>query len=267
MKKIIITGAPRTGTTALATLLTQSSNILVTNELALFDNNPNRYYFKKQMFLSEAPHTNHVNARLLRHKGLTEKDIDDFFVGNFKNKGPLEFFGDKYPTYCTGIGYCDHLVEVHSDAYFIFTYRNPCAVLSSFLKRTQVDRNARADWYFEDIEKSLEKIITYNTNWSKHIFPRVEKKIIIDYDYYINNAKLLINDLSKFLNTTIDIKDPDRIQGHTEYYDKGFRRLYEHPNPDEYKDNFTPEEINFVNEKTKDITKYIEELKLASSPD
>ena len=38
MKKIIITGCPRTGSTALVYLLSSSPDVLVTNELATFHN-------------------------------------------------------------------------------------------------------------------------------------------------------------------------------------------------------------------------------------
>lgn len=267
MKKIIITGAPRSGTTALAVLLSQSSKVLITNELALFDNNPNQYFFKKETFLSEEPHNNGITSKLLKSKNLTEKDLDNFFVGNFKNKGALEFFGDKNPTYCTHIDYCNYLSEVHSDAFYIFTHRTPCAILNSFLKRTAVDKNEKADWYFANIEQALEKTMEYITLWSKHIYPRVEKKIIVNYDRYINNADLLISDLSKFLNTSLDITNPNKIQGHAEFFDTEFRGLYEHRNPYEYKANFTEEQIDFVVKKTEHLTKYIEELELASSLD
>ena len=95
MKKIIITGAPRTGSTALNTLLTYSPKILVMNEMAIFDYEPNHYYkcHREKINLKR-------NKNFLKLKGLTEKDIDDFFIGNFENKGNLEFFGDKFLTYC-----------------------------------------------------------------------------------------------------------------------------------------------------------------------
>ena len=147
MKKIIITGAPRTGSTALNTLLTHSPKILIMNEMAIFDYEPNHYYncHRKKIDIKH-------NKNFLNLKGLTEKDIDDFFIGNFENKGNLEFFGDKFPTYCHDKTYCDHLVQNHSDAYFIFTYRNPCATIYSGIKRSKIEKDERADWFFRSFE-------------------------------------------------------------------------------------------------------------------
>ena len=111
MKKIIITGAPRTGTTALCGLLSHSTNVLVTNEVGIYEEYPRRYYNRKGKLLKDS-----TNSRYLQLKGLAEKDIDDFFTGNFDNKGNIEFLGDKYPTYCSTLEYCDHLCRNHPDA-------------------------------------------------------------------------------------------------------------------------------------------------------
>ena len=46
-------------------------------------------------------------------------------------------------------------------------------------------------------------------NWSTLIHPYVKNKIIIDYDHYINNLDSLINDLSAFLNTDLNIQNPE----------------------------------------------------------
>ena len=117
------------------------------NEMAIFDYEPNHYYncHRKKIDIKH-------NKNFLNLKGLTEKDIDDFFIGNFENKGNLEFFGDKFPTYCHDKTYCDHLVQNHSDAYFIFTYRNPCATIYSGIKRSKIEKDERADWFFRSFE-------------------------------------------------------------------------------------------------------------------
>ena len=57
------------------------------NELSIFDYEPNHYYNCHRKKIN-----NRINKSYLKLKGLTEKDIDDFFVGDFKNKGNLEFF-------------------------------------------------------------------------------------------------------------------------------------------------------------------------------
>lgn len=255
MKKIIVTGASRTGTTALNTLLTYSPKILVMNELAIFDYEPNHYYNCHRKKIN-----NQYNTKFLKCKGLTEKDIDDFFIGNFENKGNLEFFGDKFITYCHTVEYCTNLVKNYSDAYFIFTYRNPCATIYSEIKRSKIEKAEGADWFFKSFEESCKKNINITFNWSKHIYPYVKNKIIIDYDYYINNVNLLINDLSVFLGIDLDIQNPETLIGHNEEFYNGKRGLYEHPDPYEYKEYLSAKEIEFIIEQTSQMDTKVRRL-------
>ena len=262
VKKIIITGAPRTGTTLLAGLLSSSPNILVTNELGVFDYNPNHFY-KRDIWFDDR-----LNKEVLNRKGLTKKDIDDFYTGNFKNKGSLEFFGDKFPTYCFDQVYCSHLCKTHPDAYFIFTYRNPCSTIYSGLYRTKVEESKgknckKIDWYFSNVENSIRKLETFVLNWSKHIFPHVKNKIIIDYDYYINNVDLLVNDLNKFLNTNLNLNEIEKVPSYTQKCDVGFeesRKPYVNFGIQKYKEVFSEEEINFILDKTKELDQYVRSL-------
>ena len=128
------------------------------------------------------------------------KDIHiNFLTGNFTNKGSLEFFGDKFPTYCVDRTYCKHMVESHSNAYFIFTYRNPYSTIYSGKYRSKLqESHSHADWFFKNLEESVKQLKTFILNWSNFIYPYVEKKIIIDYDKYVNNVDLLKADLSAF---------------------------------------------------------------------
>jgi hypothetical protein len=260
MKKIIITGAPRTGTTALANILSQFSNILITNESGLFDYNPNNYINRKNTFLKR----NKTNIIFLNQKNLTMDDVDDFYNGNYKNKGNIQFFGDKFPTYCTDRMYCSHLSKKHNDAYFIFTYRNPCATIYSGLYRSKIENNStHTDWFFKNIQDSTEKFINYNLNWSMYMFPYIKNKFIVNYDYYINNVDLLIKDLSVFLNTPLNIKDLENKQAICNSVDVGFeenRSLYSNSKLEEYKNEFSKEQIDFINYQTKPINEYIKNL-------
>ena len=255
MKKIIVTGASRTGSTALNTLLTYSPKILVMNELAIFDYEPEHYYNCHREKIN-----NQYNTKFLKWKGLAEKDIDDFFIGNFENKGNLEFFGDKFITYCNTVQYCNNLVKNHSNAYFIFTYRNPCATIYSEIKRSKIEKNKRADWFFKNFEESTSKLKITTYNWLSHIYPYVKNKIIIDYDHYINNESLLINDLSNFLDTDLNIQNPETLIGHNELFDDGKRGLYVHSDPHEYKNHLSAKEIEFINNETNQMDQHVKLL-------
>lgn len=241
MKKIIITGAPRTGTTALGSLLSHSTNAFVANELGLFEEFPRRYYIRKSELLRDS-----TNVRYLELKGLTEKDMDSFFIGNFENKGNIEFVGDKFPGYCLDADYCNHMHRNHSDAYFIFTYRNPCATIYSGIKRSRIEKDEGAEWFFTSLETSVHKLVARTSNWVNLILPYVKNKIIIDYDHYINDVNLLINDLNLFLNTKLDIDEPEP--------------LYYHSNPNEYRSEMSEEMIAFIDNETRSLDQKIKHL-------
>jgi hypothetical protein len=259
MKKIIITGFPRTGTTALANILNHSSKILITNESGLFDNNPLNYEVRKDSFLKN----NRANNEFLNRKNLTMDDVDNFCNGNFEKKGDIEFIGDKFPTYCTSQDYCRHFVNNHQDAYFIFTYRNPCATLYSGYNRGKFEERITADWYFHDAQSSSQKFNYYNGNWAEFIYPRVKNKIIINYDYYINNIDLLLKDLSRFLDVDLNIETFSQKPAILLNSDVGFeekRSLYSNNKLDEYKKGFPQEIIDFINNETSMLDNHIRGL-------
>jgi hypothetical protein len=260
MKKIIITGAPRTGTTALANLLNYSPKIVITNELGIFDHNQNHYKERSKTWI----HSNKATQKFLGIKNLTGKDIDDFFAGNFENQGNLEFYGDKHPTYCIDKEYCTHLIKNCSDAYFIFTHRNPCATIYSGLYRSKAQpEQVHADWFFKSVEDSTSKIETFTINWSGYIYPNVNNKIIIDYDRYVNNYDLLIRDLSKFLNTSLDLPELKEMTAQTGPYNVGdteSRGMYNNSKLDGYKDEFTKEQIDYINKETNLVSLYVKSL-------
>lgn len=259
MKKIIITGAPRTGATVLCNLLSHSPKILITDELATFDHDRDHYIRRSETWV----HTSKITKRALENKHLTLEDINSFLAGGFRNKGNLEFFGDKFPTYCFDRVYCSHLATKHSDAYYIFTYRNPFATIYSGKKRTEVDKNEKADWFFKSIEESTEKFKKFVSNWSGHIYPHVENKIIIDYDKYVNNVDLLMRDLSVFLGISLDLPAAQEIVGTSLRVDVGYeesRGVYNNSKLEAYKEGLSKKEIEYIALNTETLDLYIRDL-------
>ena len=255
MKRIIITGAPRSGSSALNNILNYSPSILSTEEMGIYNFNSRHYWNCK-------PHKLKLisNRKYLTQKNLTAYDLDNFFLGNFANKGDIEFFGDKFLAYSWDDLHVNHIVKNYPDAYFLFTYRNPCASIHSGFKRSQIDGNKKADWYFKSLEESTKKHIFHAANWATNVYPNVKNKIIINYDYYINNVDLLIKDLSKFLGIDMLISNPESLIGYNEFFDNGRRGLYIHPNPDQYKSVFTEESIAYINSQSYDICKRVSAL-------
>jgi hypothetical protein len=263
MKKIIISGTFRSGTTALATLMSLDPKILVMDEVGIYHIDSQKYQKRKCKL------KNITNTKALKGKNLIEKDIDDFFLGDFTNKGKIEFLGDKFPEYCGGVDICNHLVKKHPDSYFIFTYRNPCASIYSRIKRCkfelghtqQLDHDCyKHPWYFKNLEVSVNELIKQTENWYKLIYPNIKNKFIINYDDYVNKVDLLIKDLSVFLGVTIDIDCPETQIGHNELFDNGKRGLYVNLNPFEYENELTRGEIAYILEKTSAMDKHVKSL-------
>jgi hypothetical protein len=239
MKTIIITGCPRTGTTALTSLLYHSSNALVTNELATF--HPN----KQELLKNLNKPLNEDNTRALELKGWSKEQLQDFIDHKFKDSR-IELFGDKRPDYCCNHYNMHYLIKTYPDAFFIFTHRDPCATVYSFLKRSQDEPQKSADWYAETAEEAINKIIKWNTNWSTLFYPKVKNKIIINYDIYINQPLHLINILEQFTQTKLDIHQPEN--------------LYCHPNPDDFKNKLTKKEQNIIYTKYMPLINHIQSL-------
>lgn len=259
MKNIIIIGAPRTGTTVLADLLSHSPKILVTNELATFDYNPNNYLSRREKWLVE----NKLNRDIISRKNLTPEDIDKFKDGDFENKGDIEFFGDKFPTYCADYLYCEYLTNQYPDAYYIFTYRDPRATLYSGVYRTRLESDKKhADWYYNDLNDAIQKLERFTTNWGVHIYPYVKNKFIVDYNFYINNANQLIKDISNFLGTSLelDIKNKKSLSQENDVSFVENRELYTNTKLNAFVEGFTPDEINHIIVETRPMDRYVKFL-------
>lgn len=255
MKKIIITGAPRSGSSALNNILNCSPKIFSTEEMGIYSFNARHYWNCKPDKIAITS-----NRKYLAQKNLTAYDLDNFFLGNFANRGNIEFFGDKFLPYSWDNQHGIHIVKNYPDAYFIFVYRNPCASIHSGFKRSQFDDNKKADWFFKSLEESTKRHIFHAANWATNLYPNVKNKIIIDYDYYINNVDLLIKDLSKFLDIDMLILNTESLIGYNECFDNGYRGLYIHPNPDEYKSVFTEDSISYINTQSLNMRRQIRAL-------
>ena len=267
MKKIIITGAARSGTSVISNLLSMSPKIIVTPELGIF--HPNQKYAQQRI-----PEYIANDSRIrdcLEYKNITIDDINNFLNGDYSNRGDLEFFGDKWPTYCTSQEICSHMVEKHSDAYFIFTDRNPCATMYSRLYRTIKENNISEhekdllkDWYVKSIEEATRNLIKDTSNWINYIYPKVQKKIIINYENAINNFDSLIAELEDFFGITLDLPEKEKMINYSSIpQDVGYQEkkmLYKSSTIDSYKEGLTQNEINYITSETKQMTMLIENL-------
>lgn len=267
MKKIIITGAARSGTTVISNLLSMSPKIIVTPELGIF--HPDQKWAQSRM--SEYIANESKIQDCFKYKNLTIDDINDFLNGDYSNRGDLEFFGDKWPTYCTSPEICSHMVEKYSDAYFIFTDRNPCATMYSRLYRTNKESNISErqkdllkDWYVKSIEDATQNLIRDTTNWINFIYPKVENKTIINYENAINDFDSLAAQLEEFLGATLDLPEKEKMINYASMqHDVGYKEkknLYESSTIDSYKEGLTQNEIDYITSETQQMTAIIANL-------
>lgn len=213
MKKIIITGCPRTGSTALVYLLNQSKDVLVTNELAVF-------HYSDQAFNKTINNEFMVNEaiRSAGDKNWNINDIINLRNGLIENTN-FKFMGDKRPDYCYGFDSMNFLIENHQDAYFIFTNRHPCATAHSFLKRSRIEKDTSADWYALDYETAADTIVSRTNNWVNILYPNVKNKLIVNYDDFVEKPANLVQLLENFLGDSLYIKQPEKTYCNKNYFE------------------------------------------------
>jgi len=256
MKKIIITGCPRTGTTALTSLLYRSTNAVVTNEFLFFHPEAKTKKLVLNSINRSLHNKNSHMTRLLKLKGWNIENLKDFFEQKFiDNK--IELFGDKAPVYCLKNHTMSHLIDQHNDAYFIFTHRNPCATVYSFLQRSKTEKDDRAMWYTHDPEYAIDNIIKYTNNWLTILYPNIHNKIIINYDTYINKPELLIDKLNMFLDTKLSINKSDM---------RPSEKLYSHDNYLAFADNLDIKQQDMIFAKYKILQNHINNLMEQDKP-
>lgn len=240
MKKIIITGCARTGSTALVYLLNQSKDVLVTNELAAF-------HYSDQAFNKTINNEFVVNEarRSAGDKNWNINDIINLRNGLIENTN-FKFMGDKRPDYCSGFAPMNFLIENHQDAYFIFTHRDPCATAHSFLKRSRIEKDTGADWYALTYDAAANTIVNRTNNWLSTLYPNVKNKLIVNYDDFIEKPANLVQVLENFLGDNLEIKQPELTYCNKNYF--------------AYKLNMSDREQNIVNYKFSILKEKIDSL-------
>lgn len=208
MKKIIITGCPRTGSTALVYLLNACRNAFITNEFATFHYDDVSFddTIKDNFIVNEC-------KNFTKDKHWDLQDISNYREGLDHNLN-FKLFGDKRPDYCECFASMDHLINNHQDAYFIFTHRHPCAIALSCIQRSSKEPNSKASWYARDVETASNIIVRHTNNWLSAMYPNVRNKLIVNYDFFIQHPKKLVNKLELYLGTKLNIDNPKDFYAH-----------------------------------------------------
>lgn len=211
MKKVIITGCPRSGTTALAELLSKDSRTLITNEVSNFT-------FNEESSLENILCRKYAidNFReILNSKGIYEEYYKDsiFFESHsylqqLQTAYGLEIIGDKWPDYLFHINDIETLNNTAEDFYFIFTIRSCYHFINS--STTNYNNGKRDAWNFYDEKKAEGYWVSRNLELIKNVQYLQKKNIpvkIINYDTIKGNASNLVNHISNFINEELVIEN------------------------------------------------------------
>lgn len=215
MKTLIITGSPRTGTTGLTSLINQSKISFVSSELGMF--------FPKENYLNEKiQRLPLVTLQELKYKNWTAEQLRKM-IHSKKYPENIKIFGDKHPDYCLNKRISKHIVEKYgSSAYFIFTNRNIFGIAYSFLKKTRkyaVDfPDKKPRWFTFDPTESIKRILEYYDNML-FMYPRIQKKIIINYENAMEDPDYVHNKLKNFLQIELPIDLIKKTYKSDEYND------------------------------------------------
>lgn len=173
MKKLIITGTSRTGTTGLTYYLNQDPDVLMLHESGFYSSEKSKVKkLEMNSFFQDMLEQKHVDFH--RVMCAYPRHMNDEFCS-------YKIFGDKYPDYIN----CLHLIPY--DVHIIYCIRDPRSCILSKMK------------YFK---MSLEKAIKeYNKECSK--IP--EDSFIVKYEDAVTNIELLKNNLESFLDEKLNI--------------------------------------------------------------
>lgn len=215
MKKVIITGCSRSGTTALAELLSNSPNILITNEVGNFT------FIEEDSLEPVLARKYEIEnfRRILNNKGIYEEYYQhkSFFentsyIKNLHENYNLSVIGDKWPDYLFHIRDIAMMNNGLSDFYFIFTIRSCFHFINS--STSAYNRGLRNVWNFNDPKVAEAYWLKHNKELINNVTLLNNRNIpclIVNYENHVSNPKKLISNIEDFISEKITINNPEEI--------------------------------------------------------
>ena len=208
MKKVIMTGCPRSGTTALCTLLSHDPNVFITNEVGNFTWEENvfperlnevssRYYIKWLLDLKKIDQKDFINKLSKNPTRYSEIIHEEYGI---------EVVGDKMP------GYINSLYDIYhanKDAYYIITLRGVQHFVTSSTNR--YNKGVRAGWTFETVAEAQKFWVLQNCKMIEDvgkIIPFGANLILIRYEDIGPDIDQTIKRISDFLGYKIKVDNP-----------------------------------------------------------
>jgi hypothetical protein len=209
MKKVVMTGCPRSGTTALCTLLSHHPDIFITNEMGNFSWGRDADFSERVKFSIDKEYIDWI----LKDKGIDKADFiekvspaSEEYCETINREYGLEVVGDKLP------GYITPLLDIYNEnpeAYFIITLRGVRAFVSSSTNHHAA--GVRAGWTFETIEEAQEFWVIQNSKLLENVgqmIPRGAKVILLRYEDIGHDIDQTLKRISNFLEFPVELTNP-----------------------------------------------------------
>lgn len=208
MKKVIMTGCPRSGTTALCTLLSHG-DCFITNEIGNFIW-PEDGFAERAEACVEKYYINFIlNIKGIDKADFLEKIKDDpkTYCETISKEFGIDIVGDKLP------GYLNALPDVfneNKDAYFLITLRSMEHFVSSSVNH--FNKGNEADWCFEKVSDAENFWVEQNLKLIEgvhHILSKKGKVLLLKYeDIGVDIDKTLLK-IDQFLGAKLEVPNPE----------------------------------------------------------
>tara|TARA_R110000824_G_scaffold112318_2_gene261405 strand:- start:193 stop:906 length:714 start_codon:yes stop_codon:yes gene_type:complete len=208
MKKVVMTGCPRSGTTALCTVLSHDPRVFISNEVGNFSYGKDNFGDRVKYALSKE-----YVSWMLDNKNISQDDFLDKVSGSrqeycsiIHNEYQQEVVGDKLP------GYIECLLDIYRenpDAYYIITLRSVQHFVTS--SNNHFAAGKRNIWTFETIDEAQKYWVEQNSNLIVDVgqmIPQGAKLILIRYEDIGPNIDQTIKRISDFLGYEIKVHNP-----------------------------------------------------------
>lgn len=187
INKVIITGCPRSGTTALMKLMNTHSDIYITQELSAFTE-----LLTKEKIIKRTELTNLI------------KLIEEYGSPDFYNHMNFQIVGDKLPDYCLP-NYHDYLLS--HDLKYIFCLRSCRSFCDSAVRHYNL--GIYKSWTSRSYYDASCKWFNYNKSMLDLMFkinPR--KYVLVKYENAICDIEEYLKRISKMCNFPIELGNP-----------------------------------------------------------
>ena len=208
MKKVIMTGCPRSGTTALCTLLSHDPGVFISNEVGSFS-------WDKELFEDRAKiaATKNYVKWLLDLKRIDREDFLEKISYSPKEYSEiigkeygLEVVGDKLPGY---LNYLEDIYKQNRDAYFLITLRGVRHFVTS--STNHYANGTRSIWARETITEAQDLWVKNNSKLLEDvgkIIPMGAKVLLLRYEDIGPDIDQTIKRISDFIGYEINVVNP-----------------------------------------------------------